>query len=188
MTNRVSGAGWPSPTYRCGFLDRAGAAVADPARLAWGLAALADRLGVRRHEHTELVSLSRGGDRRRRGAADRARAADGPGPRRRPGTNAHPPVLRRLRHFVLPVYDHVATEPLSAAQLAQIGWAGREGIGDGGHQFHYYRLTSDNRIPWGGYDANYHRAAARSRSPWSSGTPRTCSRGTSFRPSPASKG
>ena len=150
-----------SPTYRCGFLDRAGAAVADPARLAWGLAALADRLGVRLHEHTELVSLSAEGTgvdavlRTGRGLQT-VRARDV-----LLGTNAYPPVLRRLRHFVLPVYDHVLmTEPLSAEQLAQIGWAGREGIGDGGHQFHYYRLTSDNRILWGGYDANYHRGGA----------------------------
>ena len=47
------------------------------------------------------------------------------------------------------------TEPLSAAQLAGIGWAHRQGIGDSANQFHYYRLTSDNRILWGGYDAIY---------------------------------
>ena len=35
-----------SPTYRCGFLDRAGAAVADPARLAWGLAVSYTHLDV----------------------------------------------------------------------------------------------------------------------------------------------
>ena len=37
-----------------------------------------------------------------------------------------------------------------------IGWKGRQGIGDGGNQFHYYRLSADNRILWGGYDAIYH--------------------------------
>ena len=49
-----------------------------------------------------------------------------------------------------------ATEPLSADQLASIGWSGREGISDTTNQFHYYRLTADNRILWGGYDAIYH--------------------------------
>ena len=32
----------------------------------------------------------------------------------------------------------------------------RQGIGDCANQFHYYRLTADNRIVWGGYDAIYH--------------------------------
>jgi glycine/D-amino acid oxidase-like deaminating enzyme len=45
---------------------------------------------------------------------------------------------------------------LSAAQLASIGWEGRQGVGDSANQFHYYRLTEDNRILWGGYDAIYY--------------------------------
>jgi glycine/D-amino acid oxidase-like deaminating enzyme len=55
------------------------------------------------------------------------------------------------------VYDYVlSTEPLTDAQLDRIGWRGRQGIGDCANQFHYYRLTADNRIVWGGYDALYH--------------------------------
>src|SRR6266567_4118345 len=46
--------------------------------------------------------------------------------------------------------------PLNAAQLASIGWQNRQGVGDAGNQFHYYRLTADNRILWGGYDAVYY--------------------------------
>jgi hypothetical protein len=30
------------------------------------------------------------------------------------------------------------------------------GLSDSANQFHYYRLTCDNRILWGGYDAVYH--------------------------------
>ncbi len=48
------------------------------------------------------------------------------------------------------------TEPLSAAQRASIGWRHRQGVGDMGNQFHYYRLTADGRILWGGYDAVYY--------------------------------
>ena len=56
----------------------------------------------------------------------------------------------------MPVYDYVlVTEPLDAAQLDSIGWQHRQGIGDGGNQFHYYRLTADNRILYGGWDAVY---------------------------------
>jgi glycine/D-amino acid oxidase-like deaminating enzyme len=73
------------------------------------------------------------------------------------GTNAFPPLVRRLRPYIVPVYDYVlVTEPLSPAQLAAVGWQNRQGVGDAGNQFHYYRLTSDNRILWGGYDAIYH--------------------------------
>jgi glycine/D-amino acid oxidase-like deaminating enzyme len=58
---------------------------------------------------------------------------------------------------VVPVYDYVLmTEPLTPAQLAAVGWQNRQGIGDAGNQFHYYRLTADNRILWGGYDAVYY--------------------------------
>src|SRR5580700_6870574 len=72
-------------------------------------------------------------------------------------TSAFPALLRRLRPYVVPVYDYVLmTEPLSAAQRAGIGWHNRQGIGDSGNQFHYYRLTADDRILWGGYDAIYH--------------------------------
>jgi len=73
------------------------------------------------------------------------------------GTNAFPALVRRLRPYIVPVYDYVlVTEPLSAAQLAELGWQNRQGIGDSGNLFHYYRLTADNRILWGGYDAIYH--------------------------------
>ena len=72
-------------------------------------------------------------------------------------TNAFAPLLTRLRFHTVPVWDYVLmTEPLTAAQLDAIGWQHRQGISDSGNQFHYYRLTDDNRILWGGYDAIYH--------------------------------
>jgi len=72
------------------------------------------------------------------------------------GTNVFPPLLKKTRKYVVPVYDYVmVTEPLSEAQMESIGWSGREGIADSGNQFHYYRLTSDNSILWGGYDTIY---------------------------------
>ena len=53
----------------------------------------------------------------------------------------------------MPVYDYaLMTEPVD---LSEIGWQHRQGIGDGGNQFHYYRLTADNRILYGGWDAVY---------------------------------
>src|SRR5581483_2314286 len=54
-------------------------------------------------------------------------------------------------------YDYaLMTEPLSPAQREAIGWRERQGVGDAANQFHYYRLTRDNRILWGGYDAVYY--------------------------------
>jgi glycine/D-amino acid oxidase-like deaminating enzyme len=71
-------------------------------------------------------------------------------------TSAYPPILRAIRRYVAPVYDYaLMTEPLSSDQRAAIGWKRRQGVGDMANQFHYYRLTKDERILWGGYDAVY---------------------------------
>jgi glycine/D-amino acid oxidase-like deaminating enzyme len=143
-----------SPTYLAGLLDRTGTALVEPARLAWGLRQACLDLGVQVHEGSRALSLDDDG----RGAL-RVSTALGSVRARRVAlaTNAFPPLLRRLRLMTVPVYDHVLmTEPLSPAQRSAIGWAGREGVGDGAHQFHYYRQTRDGRILWGGYDATYH--------------------------------
>jgi glycine/D-amino acid oxidase-like deaminating enzyme len=72
-------------------------------------------------------------------------------------TNGFDPLVPAIRRYVAPVYDYVlVTEPLDEARMRSIGWSGRQGLADAGNQFHYYRLTDDNRILWGGYDAIYH--------------------------------
>ena len=142
-----------SPTYLAGSWDRDGCAILDPARLAWGLARAAEDLGVRIVENTQVHTIERVG------AALRLPTEHGIVTARQVtlGTNAFRPLLRRLRLFTVPVYDYVLmSEPLSAAQLAAIGWANRQGVGDSANQFHYYRLSADNRILWGGYDAVYY--------------------------------
>jgi len=124
-----------------------------PARLAWGLADAAESLGVRIAERTRVEDVSV-----RRGRVT-VRTATGTVTAARVvlATNAFRPLLARLRFHTVPVYDYVlATEPLSAGQLAAVGWRNRTGISDSGNQFHYYRLTADDRILWGGYDAVYH--------------------------------
>ena len=141
-----------SPAYVGGLLDRTGNALVEPARLAWGLRQACLDRGVVIHEGSPVTRLSEDGAasvvHTSHGSVRAARVAL--------ATNAFPPLLRRLRLMTVPVYDYVLmTEPLSAAQLASIGWAGREGVGDAANQFHYYRLTRDNRILWGGYDAVY---------------------------------
>lgn len=142
-----------SPTYEGGLLQRTGEALVDPARLAWGLADAARALGVEIHENTPMTGLDRAGagvDVRTERGAIRAGAVV-------LGTNAFRSPVRAINRRVAAVYDYVlATEPLSSSQLASIGWSGREGVSDVTNQFHYYRMTADDRIVWGGYDAVYH--------------------------------
>ncbi|MFJ6938505.1 NAD(P)/FAD-dependent oxidoreductase [Streptomyces sp. NPDC101132] len=141
-----------SPTFLGGLWDREGVAMVNPARLAWGLKRACLALGVRIHEHTPALSL------RERGAAIGVRTPYGRITARRVAlaTNAHPSLLRRHRPYTVPVYDYaLMTEPLSAEQLASVGWRGRQGFADSTNQFHYVRLSADNRILWGGYDAVY---------------------------------
>ncbi|MCB0960558.1 MAG: FAD-dependent oxidoreductase [Acidimicrobiales bacterium] len=141
-----------SPTYLAARLDRT-TAIVDPARLAWGLADACERVGVRIVEHTRAVGLARDGA----GVVVRTDRGEVRARHVALGTNVFPSLVRRTRPYVVPVYDHVlATEPLTPEQLASIGWEGRQGIGDSANQFHYYRLTADDRILWGGYDAVYH--------------------------------
>ncbi|MFI7606597.1 NAD(P)/FAD-dependent oxidoreductase [Micromonospora sp. NPDC049366] len=148
-----------SPTYLGGMWDRDRVALLDPARLAWGLRRACLDVGVRIAEHTRVTGLRRDGGALRAATAGGRDAAPGSvrAGRMVLATNAFPPLLRRLRAWLVPVYDYaLTTEPLTAAQRASIGWANRQGIADTGNQFHYYRITADGRILFGGYDAVYH--------------------------------
>jgi glycine/D-amino acid oxidase-like deaminating enzyme len=141
-----------SPTYHGGVYLPDSCAVLDPARLAWGLAAAARNAGARVFERSQVVSLEPDGAgvvAQTHGGSVRARRAV-------LATSAFPPLVRAIRRYVVPVWDYVlVSEPLDAAQRQAIGWQHRQGLTDLGNQFHYYRLTRDDRILWGGYDAVY---------------------------------
>ena len=142
-----------SPTYIGGLLQRTEAALVDPARLAFGLRRACLDLGVRIHEGTPVHAMHELAD----GVALTTPEARPRAERVVVATNGFPPLLPAIRRYVAPVYDYVlVTEPLDEARMASIGWRGRQGLADAGNQFHYYRLTDDNRILWGGYDAVYH--------------------------------
>ncbi len=141
-----------SPTFRAGLWDRRGVAMLNPAKLAWGLKRACRTLGVRVYEHTPALTL------KPHGAGMSVRTPYGHIGARRValGTNVFPNLVRRVRAYTVPVYDYaLVTEPLTGAQLAAVGWQGRQGLGDSANQFHYFRLTAGNRILWGGYDAVY---------------------------------
>lgn len=143
-----------SPTYEGGLWSTRDTALAHPGKLAMALMQACLDAGVEIFESSPVADLSaerdavtltvRGG-----GSVRAARVAL--------ATNAFPSLLKRFRLHTVPVYDYVLmTEPLTDAQLASIGWQGRQGVADSANQFHYYRLSADNRILWGGYDAIYH--------------------------------
>ena len=141
-----------SPSYLAGLWDRSSVALLNPARLAWGLRRACLDAGVRIFEHSPVDALADSGRvtlRTPHGqvVADRVALA----------TNAYPSPVHRLRRYIVPVYDYVLmTEPLTPAQLNDIGWRNRQGLGGAGNLFLYYRLSEDNRILFGGYDAIYH--------------------------------
>jgi glycine/D-amino acid oxidase-like deaminating enzyme len=142
-----------SPTYHGAAYLPDGRGLVDPARLARGLADAARAAGVEIHERTAVARLERAG------AGVRATTAGGRTVEARRAvlaTSAFPPLVRAIRRYVVPVYDYVlVSEPLDGGRRASLRWAGRQGLTDLGNQFHYYRLTSDDRVLFGGYDAIY---------------------------------
>jgi glycine/D-amino acid oxidase-like deaminating enzyme len=141
-----------SPTYFAGLATPSGGLV-HPVALTTGPRDVALRKGVVLYERSPVVSLDRDGGRIVCRTTEGAVRAD----HVVLATNPFPPLLRRIRSFVLPVWDHVlATEPLTGEQLSRIGWQDDQGLTDAGNQFHYYRRTADDRIVWGGYDAIYY--------------------------------
>jgi len=141
-----------SPIWQAGLYRPPGRdVVLDPAALCRGLARVARERGVRIFEGTPVERLERvaggvvvsatGGASVR---ADQVVVA----------TSAYSGWLRRLRPLFVPIYDYVlVSDPLTPDERAGIGWARRQGLSDANNQFHYFRLTADDRILWGGYDA-----------------------------------
>jgi glycine/D-amino acid oxidase-like deaminating enzyme len=141
-----------SPTYLGGLWVRTGSALVHPGKLVDGLRSAAARAGVRVCEYSPVREL------RKAGAGVSVRTEGGVVNARRAlvATSAYPPLVRAIGRYIAPVYDYaLVTEPLDAPMREAIGWSARQGVGDMGNQFHYYRQTADGRILWGGYDAVY---------------------------------
>jgi glycine/D-amino acid oxidase-like deaminating enzyme len=142
-----------SPLFLGGLKYTTGNAMVEPGRLAWGLRRACLAAGVAIYEGTPVTSIT---------SAGVGLTLTTPYARVRAGqvvlgTGAFSPLLKRIGAYVVPVWDYVLmTEPLPDAQLASLGWRDRRGASDLGNQFHYFRLTRDNRILWGGYDTVYY--------------------------------
>ncbi|MFF9816668.1 NAD(P)/FAD-dependent oxidoreductase [Streptomyces sp. NPDC014006] len=119
-----------------------------PVKLLNGLAAAVEALGVTLYESTPVTEI-------------RPQHAVTPY-----GTVRAPYVLRCTEGFTaslkgqrrtwLPMNSSmIATEPLSEERWAEIGWDGRETLGDMAHAYMYAQRTADGRIALGGRGAPY---------------------------------
>ncbi|OFW66015.1 MAG: FAD-dependent oxidoreductase [Actinobacteria bacterium RBG_16_68_21] len=127
-------------------------AALDPAALAVGLAAAAERAGVTIYEDTPGTPVLGGvltpGGRVRAGVVVE-------------GLEAYRTSLPGRRRDVIPVYSlMVVTEALPAETWQTIGLAHRETFSDGRHLIIYGQRTGDGRIAFGGRGAPYHFGSA----------------------------
>jgi glycine/D-amino acid oxidase-like deaminating enzyme len=144
-----------SPIWHAGLYRPPGRDVLlDPVKLCRGIARVAMARGVRLHERTRVTGIER------RAGGVLVRTAGGGTIRAGHvvvATSAYSGWLRRLQPLFVPVYDYaLVSEPLTPEEREAIGWRRRQGLSDANNQFHYFRLTADDRILWGGYDAIYH--------------------------------
>lgn len=131
-------------------------AAVNPGRLVRGLRDAVERAGVSILEHTEVVAIEPHRVHLRDGAVDAAwivRATEG-----------FTSTIRRLRREVLPIHSlMIATEPLSADALSEVGFESRATFTDGRNMIIYGQRTADGRIAFGGRGAPYHFASSVSK-------------------------
>ena len=136
------------PTDLHGGIFYAPCAALDPARLVRGLAGVVEGRGVRIVEHTAATAIrdgsvtTTGG---RVGASVVIRA-----------TEAYTRDLPGERRTLVPLYSlMIATEPLDASILAEIGLDTRPTFSDGRYAVIYGQRTADDRIAFGGRAVPY---------------------------------
>ena len=142
-----------SPTYRGGYHE-AHAGVLNPLKLVHGLAAEAERLGVRILERSPVTIDDGGAGGVRLLSEHGSVAAD----QVVVTTNAWAGQPGSFRETITPLYTYILmTEPLDADQWERIGWEDHCGVEDKRGFVHYYRRTADGRILWGGSDGVIYR-------------------------------
>ncbi|MFJ6726017.1 NAD(P)/FAD-dependent oxidoreductase [Streptomyces sp. NPDC091281] len=119
-----------------------------PVKLVKGLAATVEALGVAVYESTPVTEIAPG------------RAVTPYGTVRAPYvlrcTEGFTAGLKGQKRTWLPMNSSlIATEPLTDAQWAAIGWDGREALGDMAHAYMYAQRTADGRIAIGGRGVPY---------------------------------
>jgi glycine/D-amino acid oxidase-like deaminating enzyme len=135
-----------SPAY-LGAWREPRCALVNPAKLVRGMKRVVKAAAVQIYERAPVTEIAReNGGVRLKTPAGEVRAE-----KLVLATNAYSHLIPLLRRKETPFFTYViVTEPLTPAQLAEIGWQHRQGIEDGRNLVHYYRLTPDNRLLMGG--------------------------------------
>ena len=123
-----------------------------PARMVRGLARAFEKRGGVIYESTEVTNFEGGASPRlvTPGGEVRARKAIVL------AGESYLTRLAKLHRVVLPVYSLITlTEPLTAAQWAQIGWQNRESVASCNYTVDYLTRTADGRILFGSRGAPY---------------------------------
>ena len=130
------------------------AGVLHPGRLVRGLARYVEREGATIYEGTPVTSF------RPKDASGRAALVTARGEVRAPvivlAGEAYLSELPRLHRQLVPLYSLIVlTEPVTADQWAEIGWANREVVASTRLSVDYLARTEDGRILFGGRGAPY---------------------------------
>lgn len=119
-----------------------------PAKLLTGLADTVERLGVRIYESTPVRAI-RPHEALTPAGAVRARWVVR-------ATEGYTAELEGLKRALVPMNSTmIVTEPLAAEAWEEIGWDGRELLGDGAYVYVYLQRTEDGRIAIGGRGVPY---------------------------------
>lgn len=119
-----------------------------PARLAHGLAQAVERAGAVIHEDSAVEEITPGRARTRHGVVRASYVIR--------ATEGFTADLRGEHRTWLPMNSSlVVTAPLPPDAWAEIGWEGRETLGDLAHVYMYAQRTADDRIAFGGRGVPY---------------------------------
>ena len=138
-----------SDCFRSGVFDPH-ACVVNPAKLARGMKAQVEAMGVRVYERSPLLDLEEGAPVRLRTEQGTVRATQV-----MLAVNGYGAALGFMESRIMPVHTFIVlTEPLRREQLDAVGWgAKRASLESARNLINYFRLTADNRILFGGEDA-----------------------------------
>ncbi len=129
-----------------------------PAALAAGIAAAAERRGAEIYEATPVSLIEPAGPGQ---AVARTKFGDVRARSVLRCTEGYTAALPGLRRALLPMNSHmVVTEPLDGAAWREIGWAACETLSDEAHAYMYAQRTADGRIALGGRGVPYRFASA----------------------------
>ena len=127
-------------------------AVIHPLKLVLGLAQCVEKLGVKIYENTPVNEYTSGAVK----AGEFTCRAD----LIVRATEGFTSQIKRHRRTLAPLYSYmVASAPLNANQLADLGWSNRETYHDTRNLIIYAQITKDKRIAFGGRGAPYHYAS-----------------------------